>query len=48
MMGDMSANMKDMSEQMAMGKMDATHIKKMQERMKNMEHMMVTIEKEGK
>lgn len=48
MMGEMSANMKDMSERMAQGKMDADHMKKMQGRMKSMDHTMGTIEKEEK
>ena len=45
MMGEMSANMKDMSERMSYGKMDTAHMKIMQERMQNIEHMMGTIEK---
>jgi hypothetical protein len=48
MMGEMSANMKEMSQRMEHGTMDAAQTKKMQERMKSMDHMMATIEKEEK
>jgi uncharacterized coiled-coil protein SlyX len=47
-MGDMSVMMKEMSAQMAKGKMDPAMMDKMQERMKNMNQKMDNMEKAGK